>query len=30
MPDGTTDDVVRIVTQNARDLKFESQGFEAS
>lgn len=26
--DGVADDVVRIVTQNSRDLKFETQGFE--
>ena len=26
--DGVSDDVIRIVTQNCRDLKFESQGFE--
>ena len=25
---GASDDVVRIVTQNSRDLKFETQGFE--
>ncbi|MCC7230625.1 MAG: DUF499 domain-containing protein [Fimbriimonadaceae bacterium] len=29
VPNGVSDDVVRIVTQNSRDLKFESQGFEA-
>lgn len=28
VPNGVPDDIVRIVTQNARDLKFESQGFE--
>ena len=28
VPGGASDDVVRIVTQNGRDLKFESQGFE--
>ena len=25
---GVAEDVVRIVTQNSRDLKFETQGFE--
>lgn len=30
MPDGATDEVIRIVTQNSRDLKFDSHGFEAS
>ncbi|MBS1724660.1 MAG: DUF499 domain-containing protein [Armatimonadetes bacterium] len=28
VPDGASDEVVRIVTQNSRDLKFETQGFE--
>jgi predicted AAA+ superfamily ATPase len=28
VPNGTSDDVVRIVTQNCRDLKFETHGFE--
>jgi hypothetical protein len=28
VPNGFPDDVVRIVTQNARDLKFSTQGFE--
>lgn len=28
IPSGTSDDVVRIVTQNGRDLKFQTQGFE--
>ncbi|MFO1424257.1 MAG: Swt1 family HEPN domain-containing protein [Candidatus Competibacteraceae bacterium] len=28
LPDGTPDNVVRIVTENARTLKFTSQGFE--
>jgi hypothetical protein len=28
IPAGASDDVVRIVTQNSRDLKFETQGFE--
>jgi hypothetical protein len=28
VPQGVTDEVVRIVTENARTLKFESQGFE--
>jgi len=28
VPNGASDDVVRIVTQNSRDLKFETQGFE--
>ena len=28
LPEGVPDDVVRIVTQNSRDLKFASQGFE--
>ena len=26
---GVSDDIVRIVTENARTLKFESQGFES-
>ena len=29
IPDTASYEVVRIATQNARDLKFESQGFEA-
>ena len=29
VPGGVDDDIVRIVTQNARDLRFESQGFES-
>jgi predicted AAA+ superfamily ATPase len=28
VPDGVADDVVRIVTENARTLKFDNQGFE--
>lgn len=28
VPNGVADDVVRIVTENARTLKFEVQGFE--
>jgi predicted AAA+ superfamily ATPase len=28
VPGGASDDVIRIVTQNSRDLKFETQGFE--
>jgi hypothetical protein len=28
VPNGASDDVVRIVTQNSRDLKFETLGFE--
>jgi len=28
VPSGTTDDVVRVVTENAKTLKFHSQGFE--
>jgi hypothetical protein len=28
VPSGVSDDTVRIVTENARTLKFESQGFE--
>jgi predicted AAA+ superfamily ATPase len=28
VPNGVADDVVRIVTENARTLKFDSQGFE--
>lgn len=28
LPDGAPDDVVRVVTQNSRDLKFDTQGFE--
>ncbi|MDE2206237.1 MAG: ATP-binding protein, partial [Armatimonadetes bacterium] len=30
IPDGAPDEVVRVVTQNSRDLKFDSQGFEGS
>lgn len=29
VPEGVPDDVIRVVTQNSRDLKFDSQGFEA-
>ena len=29
VPNGVSDDIVRIVTENARTLKFESQGFES-
>ena len=29
VPDGVSDDVVRIVTENARTLKFGTQGFES-
>jgi hypothetical protein len=29
VPDGATDEIVRIVTENARSLKFDSQGFES-
>ena len=29
MPGGATEEIVRIVTENARTLKFDSQGFEA-
>ena len=28
VPGGATDEIVRIVTENARTLKFDSQGFE--
>ena len=28
IPDGTPDQVVRIVTENSRTLKFEDSGFE--
>jgi len=28
MPEGAPDNVVRIVTENARTLKFNAQGFE--
>jgi hypothetical protein len=28
MPEGAPDNVVRIVTENARTLKFTAQGFE--
>jgi hypothetical protein len=28
MPDGAPDKVIRIVTENARTLKFKTQGFE--
>jgi hypothetical protein len=28
IPSGASDEIVRIVTENARTLKFESQGFE--
>ena len=28
VPSGASDDIVRIVIQNGRDLKFETQGFE--
>ena len=29
VPDGASEQVVRIVTENCRTLKFESHGFEA-
>ncbi|HRJ33729.1 MAG TPA: Swt1 family HEPN domain-containing protein [Fimbriimonadaceae bacterium] len=29
VPEGVPDDVIRVVTQNSRDLKFDSQGFES-
>ena len=29
VPGGVSDDVVRVVTQNSRDLRFETQGFES-
>jgi hypothetical protein len=29
IPDGASDGVVRIVTENSRTLRFESHGFEA-
>jgi hypothetical protein len=29
VPNGATSDLVRIVTENARTLKFDSQGFES-
>jgi hypothetical protein len=28
LPDGAPDNTVRVVTENARTLKFKSQGFE--
>jgi hypothetical protein len=28
LPDGASDQLVRIVTENSRTLKFDSQGFE--
>jgi hypothetical protein len=30
VPSGVPDDVVRTITENARTLKFEQHGFEAS
>jgi hypothetical protein len=29
VPDGAADEIVRIVTENARTLKFDSLGFES-
>ena len=29
IPNGASEDVVRIVTENARTLKFDTQGFES-